>query len=147
MNKDDLIYQNDCISIFLCDDILELCNENEYIIPKNNNEWKMIETLLYKEILFNLTQYKKNLINLNSILSNDLIEKLSKKIYTPHFKLTKHKILNRFNVLSYFVCLYDTLNINNKIYNNVKGKIFLFPEEYKVDTFGFYGQLCYENVV
>jgi len=148
MNK--LIYNADCLTPFLCDDIIELYEnqiDNEYIIPKNNEEWKMIENILYKELLCYLTHYKNKLILLNTNDGNILIEQLSKKLYTKDFKITMKKTLNRFNIISYFFSLYDDVTINNIEYNNTKGQLFLFPEEYTINTIGIYGQLCFENVV
>jgi hypothetical protein len=154
MNK-DLVYNSECLTSFLCDDIIELCkfSENElsikkeFIIPKNNEDWKNIEKILYKELLTHIMHYKNNLILLNTNNGNLFIEQLSKKIYTKDFKITIKKSSNRFNIISYFFCLYETVIINNIEYNDIKGKIFLFPEEYKVNNIGIYGQLCFENVV
>jgi hypothetical protein len=155
----DLIYHAECLTTFLCDDIIELSELNEssdteiskeFIIPKENKEWCMIEKNLYKELLTHLTNYKNQLILLNTTEGNNMIEKLTKKLYTKDFKITHLKTLNRFNIISYFFCLYDTININQIEYNDVKGKLFLFPEEYKINfnkNTGIYGQLCYENVV
>jgi hypothetical protein len=160
----DLIYHAECLTTFLCDDIIELSElsqindsidlnkteiSKEFIIPKENEEWCMIEKMLYKELLSHLTHYKNQLILLNTNEGNSMIEQLTKKLYTKDFKITHLKTLNRFNVISYFFCLYDTININHIQYNDVKGKLFLFPEEYIVfnKNVGIYGQLCYENVV
>lgn len=146
----NLIYNADCLTSFLCDDIIDLYEnhiDNEFIIPKNNEEWKMIENMLYKELLFHLTNYKNKLILLNTNDGNILIEQLSKKLYTKDFKITIKKTLNRFNIISYFFSLYDDVTINNTKYTDAKGQIFLFPEEYIVNTIGIYGQLCFENVV
>jgi hypothetical protein len=146
----DLIYHNECITSFLCDDIIELSKieENkEFIIPKGHKEWVEIEKMLYKELLTHLNHYKNKLISLNSHQGNKIIEELTKKLYTKDFKITITKSLNRFNIISYFFCLYDTITIDNKKFENVKGKLFLFPEEYKINNIGIYGQLCYENVV
>lgn len=149
----NLIYNSDCLTSFLCDDIIELSDlnndlSNEFIIPKQNQEWKMIENMLYKELLGHLTHYKNQLILLNTNDGNILIEQLSKKLYTRDFKITTKKTLNRFNVISYFFSLYDDISINNIHYTNAKGKLFLFPEEYIIKTIniGIYGQLCFENV-
>lgn len=148
----DLIYHNDCISSFLCDDIIELSKVEdelfkEFIIPKEHKEWVEIEKILYKELLTHLNHYKNKLILLNTNKGNKSIEDLTKKLYTKEFKITNKKTLNRFNIISYFFCLYDTITINNKTFENVKGTLFLFPEEYKINNIGIYGQLCYENVV
>lgn len=149
----DLVYHAESLTIFLCDDIIELSdieNIKEFIIPKENEEWSMIEKNLYRELLAHLTHYKNQLILLNTNEGNIIIEQLTKKLYTKDFKITYLKTLNRFNIISYFFCLYDTININNIQYNDVKGKLFLFPEEYKINfdkNIGIYGQLCYENVV
>lgn len=152
MNK-DLVYHAECLTTFLCDDIIELSdieNVKEFIIPKENEEWSMIEKTLYRELLTHLNHYKNQLILLNTNKGNNMIESLSKKMYTKDFKITHLKTLNRFNVISYFFCLDDTINIHYTQYNDVKGKLFLFPEEYKIKfdkNIGIYGQLCYENVV
>jgi hypothetical protein len=148
MINSDLIYETECLSSFLCDDINDLYqNITDFIIPKNNNEWLMIEKFLYKELLMHIMQYKNKLILLNTFQGNKIVEDLSKKLYTKHFKITKNKTFNRFNIISYFFSLNDSIKINNIVYNDVKGKLFLFPEEYKVDNIGIFGQLCYENIV
>ena len=128
----NLVYHAECLTTFLCDDIIELSdieNIKEFIIPKENEEWCMIEKNLYKELLTHLTHYKNQLILLNTNEGNIIMEQLTKKLYTKDFKITQLKTLNRFNIISYFFCLYDTININQIEYNDVKGKLFLFPEE------------------
>ena len=150
----NLIYHADSLSSFLCDDIIELsnieenCNYNkEFIIPKTNESWNTIEKMLYRELLTHLNHYKNNLIANNTNEGNEMIQELSKTLYTKEFKITNKKSLNRFNVVSYLFCLYDTITIHNEIFYHTKGKLFLFPEEYKINDIGIYGQLCYENVV
>jgi hypothetical protein len=148
MINSDLIYETECLSSFLCDDINDLyLNISDFIIPKNNNEWSMIEKFLYKELLIHIMQYKNKLILLNTFQGNKIVEDLSKKLYTKDFKITKNKTFNRFNIISYFFSLNDSIKINGILYNDVRGKLFLFPEEYKVDNIGIFGQLCYENIV
>lgn len=146
----NLIYHVECLTSFLCDDIIELSHIEEYdkdfIIPKGDKDWGEIEKMLYKELLTQLRDYKNKLILLNTNDGNLLIEQLSKKLYTRDFKITMIKSLNRFNVISYFFSLYDSIIINDIVYNNVKGHLFLFPEEYKVNAKGIYGQLCFKNV-
>ena len=152
MNK-DLIYNSDCLTTFLCDDIIELSNIDnlkEFVIPKEDTKWRDIEKILYTELLTHLKKYSNELILLNSHDGNNMIQQLSKKLYTKDFKITMNKILNRFNVISYLFCIYDTITIHDIKFNDVKGKLFLFPEQYKINTnqpIGIYGQLCYENVV
>jgi hypothetical protein len=150
IDSNNLIYRIECLTSFLCDDIIELSeiesSNKDFIIPKEDNEWKIIEKILYKELLTHLREYKNKLILLNTHDGNLLVEQLSKKLYTKDFKITIKKSLNRFNVISYFFSLYDSIIINDIVYNNVKGHLFLFPEEYKVDTKGIYGQLCFKNV-
>ena len=56
------IYCNDdVLSDFLCDDIIELFNDNDndsLIIPKHCNKWNKIEKILYRELLINIKKYK-----------------------------------------------------------------------------------------
>jgi hypothetical protein len=155
MIDSELIYQVDSLSSFLCDDIIESSHiahvtvedKKEFIIPNEEKEWSEIEKILYKELLTHLNNYKNELILLNINEGNKIIEELTKKLYTKEFKITNKKTLNRFNIISYFFSLYDTITIDNKTFYHVKGKLFLFPEEYKINNIGIYGQLCYENVV
>jgi hypothetical protein len=145
----NLIYHVECLTSFLCDDIIELSLMKEYkdfIIPKGDKEWSEIEKMLYKELLTQLRNYKNKLILLNTNDGNLLVEQLSKKLYTRDFKITIKKSLNRFNVISYFFSLYESIIINDIVYNDIKGHLFLFPEEYKVTAKGIYGQLCFKNV-
>ena len=155
----NLIYHVECLTSFLCDDIIEISelsqlseiseiesSNKDFIIPKGHKEWVEIEKILYKELMIQLRDYKNRLILLNTNDGNVLVEQLSKKLYTREFKITMIKSLNRFNVISYFFSLYDSIMINNIVYNNVKGQLFLFPEEYKVNAKGIYGQLCFKNV-
>ena len=56
-----LIYNTDCMTSFLCDDIIELYEnqtDNDFIIPKNDKYWRKIENMLYKELLGHLIHYK-----------------------------------------------------------------------------------------
>jgi hypothetical protein len=150
IDSNNLIYHVECLTSFLCDDVIELSNieeyEKDFIIPKGDKEWDGIEKMLYKELLTQLSEYKNKLILLNTHDGNLLIEQLSKKLYTKDFKLTMSKSFNRFNVISYFFSLYDSIMINDILYTNVKGHLFLFPEEYKIISKGIYGQLCFKNV-
>lgn len=155
-----MIYETESLTSFLCDDIIEnievieLCHQ--FIIPKNNDQWNMIEKEIYKELLIHLNNYKNSLILKNTEESNNLIKLLSNDLYTRHFTINKgtnennkFKTCNRFNVISYLFCLSDSdIIINNISYHAEKGKLFLFPEEYiiKSSELFIYGQLCYENV-
>ena len=152
-----MIYETESLTSFLCDDILENIHLDnitdtdfdEFIIPKNNDQWNMIEKEIYKELLTHIVNYKNNLISINTVQSNNMIELLTKKMYCRNFTINKgKKLCNRYNVVSYLFCLDDSdIIINNLTFIGEKGKLFIFPEEYSVKCpISIFGQLCYENV-
>lgn len=163
--SNDLIYETDSLNEYVCDDINDLFNEsmnesmnvsmndlNEFVIPKNNEKWKQIEHMIYKELLIHINNYKNKLIIINTNEANDYITLLSKNIYTKDFFIQSlnKKTYNRYNILSYLFCLHDgVIIINNKQINAEKGKLILFPEQYSLlnKSICIYGQLCYDNIV
>ena len=154
MNTLIIEYPNS-ITELLCDNIIENYEINEksiFEIPKNNEKWTRIEKLLYKELLININKYKNSILHLNTVDSINILNLISKPLFTNSFLINKlssqltdgkltdgkqanyFKKNNRYNVLSYIFYL-NTVTDGGEIHfvNGAhilpkKGKLVLFPE-------------------
>jgi len=168
------------ISELICDDIIEKYieqNKNMSIfeIPKNNIEWNKIELLMYKQLLISINKYKNNILYFNNYKSNNLIELLTKDLFTKSFIIHEikpnkdclyfnsyYRSNNRYNLLNYIFflnnaeegCEFEYYNYSVK---SEKGKLILFPEDFvykhkfrypnQYNNYVIYGQICYENII
>lgn len=143
----------------LCEDIIEKFEENKeenhqiykFIIPKNEPEWKKIETIIYKELLKKINEYKSYIINNNlNDETNNLLLLLTNSLYIKDFIIQKYttekktieenmifknnRTNNRYNVLSFIYFLNDIENGGYIAFGNqtnIKsetGKLLIFPE-------------------
>ena len=141
------------LSDVLCEDIIDKFEENSaellFIIPKNCIEWRKIETVLYKELLIKINEYKNKIINVNLCdETNELLLLLNKTLFikdfiiqkyltgdreNPAFKLSRTN--NRYNVLTFVYFLNDCDGGGGELVfgNDIKiaaevGKLLIFPE-------------------
>jgi hypothetical protein len=179
----NIIEYNNILPELLCNDIIDLFieeteDENKTIfnIPKNNDEWKKIEKILYKELLIKIKTFKNHLLMNNTNENNNLLILLNKQLFTKHFTILKYDMKegvefiknyqrtnNRFNVMTYVFFLNSIENggeiyfSNGNIVKSETGKLLLFPDdmeyEYKCkspisnDQYIISGQLCYDNIL
>ena len=126
------IYCNDdVLSDFLCDDIIELFNDNDndsLIIPKHCNKWNKIEKILYRELLINIKKYKNkilnNILNKNDKDISEVCKMIDKDMYLKHFKIIK--IVNDNNNLVYNLREKNRYNVISFIYFLNDSFIFIF---------------------
>lgn len=160
---------------YLCDDIIDkflhFKEQNDYFdIIKNDDTWKKIETLIYKETLIKINVYKNKIISV--IPDDDIIADLNKPLFTRKFTIyqikdkfdEKIRINSRSNVVSYLFFLNDCecgefiFNVHNKpiTIKPAKGKMLIFPDtnDFKfkynppINTCQFiiFGQLTTNNI-
>lgn len=158
------------ISEFICDDIIDFFQEEDtHEIPKDHENYKKIEKLLYTQLLMKIQDYKSRLINYPTTdEKNKITDSLNQKLYTKSFIVKKYADqpiihdfnpdnYNRYNCLTYIFFLDDsagTIEFDGiKIKPNI-GSLILFPtnNDYKYivtpneTTYILSGQLCYNNI-
>jgi hypothetical protein len=144
----------------LCEDIIEKFEEkneespvNKFVIPKNDREWKKTETILYKELLIKINEYKSHIINNNiNEETNSILLLLNNSLYIKDFIIQKYtpssdsetkeenmtfknnRSNNRYNVLSFVYYLNEPVKGGEIVFSNQTkirpeiGKLLLFPE-------------------
>ena len=156
----DYIFEfNNSLTTILCENIIELfeedCNnETKFNIPKNNENWKKIENILYKEILIKINNIKNKII-LDINKNIDFIDLLNKSLYTKDLCIQKinseediinkyNFIPNRYNVFTYIFYLNDIeggeivftkFNSKNIINNSLNNEIIINPKKGKLIIF------------
>lgn len=140
----------------LCEDIIEKFEENneeepiyKFIIPKNEPEWKKMETIIYKELLIKINEYKSYIINNN--LNNEMLLLLNNSLYIKDFIIQKYsteceiiqentvfknnRINSRYNVISFIFFLNKVEHGGEIVFENNQikikpetGKLLIFPE-------------------
>jgi hypothetical protein len=168
---------NKIIPDSLCEDIIDKYEENEtrstassQIIEKGSIDWKKIERIIYRELLFHLNQYKTELIQQRQFTENcmEMIECLNKPLYVKEFAIQKlnsvnssiQRIHNRYNVITFFLFLNDAedgidIILDNNSILPRRSNLLFFPDNmtfsYRHDIhkplYIISGQFCSENVV
>ena len=110
--KNYIVEYKNFINKSVCDDIIDLFNENKkleikkynvkktletinssiLLIPKHNNDWEKIEKYLYKELLNKINDYKNKLFESkfeNNIFKDILITNLNSDMYLKNFVIQK----------------------------------------------------------
>jgi hypothetical protein len=148
------------LTSILCEDIIEKFEEsneetpiNKFVIPKNDPEWKKTETIIYKELLIKINEYKSHIISNNTNEeTNSILLLLNNSLYIKDFIIQKYtpssdsetkeenmifknnRTNNRYNVISFVYYLNEPEDGGEIIFNNQTkispetGKLLLFPE-------------------
>ena len=144
---DNIIEYPNTLNGMLCDDIIEryegLEMNKPFIIPKKV-EWMKIESVLYKELLTKINDYKNKLIqNSNSEVNIKLLKLLNTNLFIKDFVIYKYSPSNqcksyfrqnsRHNVLS-FIFYLNTIEKGGETVFDIKtikaskGTLLIFPD-------------------
>ena len=140
-NKNYFLINDDKI-IKMNDSSINYFDFKQFEIPKNSLKWNKIESILYKQLLINLKNYKDEILQfINSIEYNNIYNDynefnifLNNKIFLKSFFIQEYKATNpnifitdfnkqnsRYNIITFIFFLNDDNNCEIIITNNNTG--------------------------
>jgi len=171
--KNEVIDFNNVIPNILCDEIIKKFENSEnkskkyknktilsnnsfnfeqFEIPKQDNEWKKIEIMIYKQLLIHLNKYKQQIFDINNLGTNNFLNVLfNTNLYLTSYHIQKYspkensvyiedfnKIHSRYNCFTfvYFLNSNDEAEITIDTKNNIipiaikprKGNLVIYTE-------------------